>query len=156
MSSTEKTYDRSDLILTWFQMRKYRTAHDDIRDFHSRAYVAFSKAFGIDLDVPPTNSPILDEDGLYGLFLSITSAYERVRSPFAAYMCGTKQISELYQKYKGAIERTESSMRKLHMKMLLDLVERIWGGEAPHQVSEEELNVSGHPRGSAPDPADYW
>jgi hypothetical protein len=47
-------------------------------------------------------------------------------------------------------------MRNLHLMMMVELVERIWGGEVPHRVSKQELEACGHPGWNAPDPVDYW
>lgn len=37
------------------------------------------------------------------------------------------KISEIYQIYRDPLEKVETSMRNLHMMMLLELTEWIWG-----------------------------
>jgi hypothetical protein len=156
MHPSIRTFDRSDLILAWLGRRKYSSAHEDLRNYHDAVHAAFTKAFGIDLDLPPVKSPIPDEDGLHGLFLHVARAYEEVRSPFSNYMCGTREISGIYQKYSQPLETAAISIRNLHMMMLLELAELIWGSDSPHRVSRENLQASGHPGWNAPEPADYW
>lgn len=104
----------------------------------------------------PEKSPIPDEDGLHGLFLEVAGSYERIHSPFSSYMCGTREISEMYQKYSNPLDKAASAMRNLHLMMMLELVERIWGGDMPHRVTQQELEACGHPGWNAPNPVDCW
>lgn len=156
MLPSTRTFDRSDLILAWLGRRKFRSAHEDLRNYHDAVYTAFTKAFGSDLGVPPVKSPIPDEDGLHGLLLQVAQAYEELRSPFSNYMCGTPEISAIYRKYGEPLEAAATSMRNLYMMMLLELVELIWVGDSPHRVSREDLEACGHPGWNAPVVADYW
>jgi hypothetical protein len=156
MPPTERTFDRSALILAWFSQREHRNAHEDLRSYHDAVNAAFTKAFGLNLDDAPEKSPIPDEDGLHGLFLGLARSYERIRSPFSSYLCGTPEISEMYQKYGEPLEKAAASTRNLHLMMMVELVERIWGGNVPHRVSQQELEACGHPGWNAPDPVDYW
>lgn len=155
-TSSERTYDRSALILAWLAARKYRNAHEDLHRYHDAAYEAFAKAFGTRLDVPPDDGPVPIDHGLHGLFLQVARSYEEIRSPFADYLCASREISEIYQKYREPLDKAAASMRDLYMMMLLELFERIWGGSAPHRVSQRELDGCGHPGINAPDPVDYW
>lgn len=158
MQLSEPTFDRSDLILAWLTRRRYRNAHEDLRSYHDAVATAFSKAFGIDLDTLPEREPSSEENGLHGLFLNIVDSYEDVRSPFSNYMCGTREISEMYQKYGEPLKAAGQSLKKLHLMLMVELVERIWGwgGDMPHRVSQQELDACGYPAGTAPDPVDYW
>jgi hypothetical protein len=155
MSSS--SFDSSDLVRAWLSQREYRNAHADLKAYHEAALEAFSKAFGICLEIPPENKEgFPDENGLHGLFLQVVRSYESTLSPFASYMCGTQEISEMYQKYGEPLEAAAASLRALHLKMMVELVERIWGGDMPHRVSQQELHDCGYPSGTAPDPVDYW
>src|ERR1035437_5591459 len=156
MHTEHRPYDRSDLVSTWLEMRKYRNAHEDLRTYYVAAYSAFAKAFGIDLDVSPLKSPHPELDFFHRFFLQVAFAYGEVRTPFSNYLCATKEIVALYQKHKRALAKVESSTCKLYMKMLLEMVGLIWGGDAAMQVSWDELVACGHPEGNAPDPVDYW
>ncbi len=156
MPSLTRTFDRSDMILAWLATRTTRSAHEDLRNYHDAVHASFTKAFGIDLDVPPAKSPIPDEDGLHGLLLQIARAHEETRSPFSGYMCATREISGIYGKYSEPLEAAVMSMRNIHMKMLVDLVDLIWGCDARHRVDQEELVTCGHPGWNSPDPVGNW
>lgn len=98
----------------------------------------------------------MDEDGLHGLFLNVADSYENIGSPFSGYLCGTRAISGMYQKNHEKLDDTATVMRALHITMMGELIEGIWGGEVPHRVDQKELDVCGHPSWDAPDALDYW
>lgn len=156
MQPTERTFDRSSLISAWFSQKKYRHAHQDLQSYHDAVYAALAKAFRINLDVAPGYSPIARQDRLYDLFLDVIDSYEKIHSPFSSYMCGTPEISEMYQKYGKSLDEAAMAICHIHMKLLIELVERIWGADVPHRVSQQELENFGHPGWDEPDPVDYW
>lgn len=156
MKFSEHTFDRSALILAWLSLREHRNSHEDLRSYHDAVSKAFSEAFGIDLDVAPETCRIPDENGLHKLFLHAARSYETIRSPFSSFLCGTREISEMYQKYEEPLNHSAAAMRDLHLMMMLELIERIWNDDAPHTVVGKDLEACGHPGRSAPDPFDFW
>ena len=154
---SSRTFDISDLVRAWLSQREYRNAHADLKSYHKAVLAAFSKAFGIDLNTPPDNKEgFPDEDGLHGLFLKVAHSYESTRSPFSCYMEGTREIAQVYQRYGDLLEGAATSLRALHLRMMVDLAGQIWGVEKSLQISQEELEACGHPGWNAPDPLDYW
>lgn len=145
MPPTERTFDRYDLILAWLAQRQYRNAHKDLRAYHDAVNTAFAKGFGINVGLPPSKGTITeDDDGLHSFFVGVARSYEQVGSPFSSYLCGPRAISEMYQKYGEPFDNAAAAMRNLHLMMLVELVERIWGGGVPHRVSQSELAACGY------------
>lgn len=156
MNFSERTFDRSDLILAWLSQRENCNAHEDLRTHHDRVFAAFSKAFGIQLEASPEKSQIMDEDGLHGLFIDTARSYEKLHSPFSSYLCGTPEISEMYHKHGELFNQAVASVRSLYLTMMTELIARIWGDDVPLNVRGTDLEACGHPGTSAPDPLDYW
>lgn len=71
-------------------------------------------------------------------------------------MCGTPEITEIYQKYKDVFNNSALAMRNTHLVMMVELIQLNWGDLIPHKVSHDELIAHGYPQGSIPDPIDYW
>ena len=139
MPMSTHSFDTSDFVRSWLLQRKYRDAHADLKSCHETAFAAFSKAFGIDLNTPPDNPERFpDDDGLHRLFLGVAHAYEMTRSPFSGYLQGTREISEMYQQYGDPLETAATSLRCLHLKMMMDLITRIWGVEESRKVTQTE------------------
>lgn len=156
MDHSDRSFDRSDLILSWLSMRQYRKAHEDLRGYHESACGAFMKAFGMNLEATVPSPEMPDEKGLHALFMQVVGCYERTGSPFDAFYCSGTEVTDLYRKYGEPLRQAAANQRNLHMMILLELAERIWGGQAPHRVSRSELENHGHPGWKAPDPVDYW
>jgi hypothetical protein len=151
----ETTFDRSALALKWFERKKH--GNKELLAYYDAVYAAYSKAFQIDLDVFPPRGHYPDEDGLEGLFRGVVQAYENARSPFAGYMCGTGEITDLYQRYGSSLDASITRLQHLHLMMLVELVERIWGGgDKPHHVTQADLDACGYPQSPAPDPFYFW
>jgi len=53
LNEHDRRFNRGDLLHAWLEERKYRNAHENLRDYHGRAAKAYGTAFGIDLDHPP-------------------------------------------------------------------------------------------------------
>lgn len=156
MPPTDRSFNRTDLLLAWFSQRKYRAAHDDLRTYHDAKFAAFSKAFRVDLNASPDKDPFSDEDGLHGLLLNVAGSYEKIGSPFSGYLCGTRAISEMYQKFHEELDNAATVMRAVHINMMTELIEQIWGEDVPHRVDQKDIEAFGHPGWDAPDPIDYW
>jgi len=151
----ERTFDRSALILKWFARKKY--SDKELLAYHDAVYAAYSKAFEIDLDEFPQRGHYPNEDGLEGLFRGVVQACENARSPFVGYMCGTPEITDMYQRYRSSLDAAITRLQHLHLMMLVELVERIWGGgDKPHHVSQANLDACGYPQSPEPDPVDLW
>ena len=153
--SEERTYDRSALILAWLETRRWAHAHPDLRNHHQSAYDAFRKSFGIDLDGNPDPSD-LERTGLHGLFLSAAASYESLRSPFGNYLCAPRSVSGFHQRYHRAIDQVEAPVRMLYLRLMLELIEPVWGDQVPCAVTTDQLRANGFPQAPAPDPVDYW
>ena len=156
MPPIQRNFDRTDLIQAWLELRRYQNAHEDLQIYHQAASNAFSTAFGIDLEKAPEGVGFPDESGLHSLFLNVAENYGATVSPFSGYMCATREIASVYQRFGEALEEVATSTRRLHKTVLVDLVGRIWGDEVPMCVSQEKLENCGHPGFNAPDPIDYW
>jgi hypothetical protein len=157
MPSSNRSFDTCDFVQAWLSRRQYRNAHADLKSYHEAALAAFSKAFGIDLDVSPESKDgHQDGGGLHGLFLQVARRYESLESPFSDYLCAPREIADMYQQFGGPVEEALGTLRRLYLSMMAGLVERIWGQDASRQLSQEELEACGHPGWSAPDPLDYW
>ena len=156
MSFSERTFDRSALILAWLSQREHSNAHGDLRSYHDTIFAAFSKAFGIQLEVSPVKGPMSDDGGLHRLLLDTARSCEKLGSPFSDYLCGTREISEMYQKYGEPFNQSVVSVRNLYLTMMVELIERIWGDDVPHEVVGKDLEACGHPVTNPPDPLDFW
>lgn len=89
MPPTERTFDRSDLILAWLAQTQYRNAHEDLRVYHDAANVAFGRAFGINVYLPPDNDTTADDEGFYGFLLKSRAPTSRRVRHFPAICPGT-------------------------------------------------------------------
>lgn len=157
METGGRGYDRSALLLAWLEARRHASSHPTLRVHHTEVYEAFRKSFGIDLGRMPKG---LEADfemmGLHSLFLATASSYEAIRSPFANYLCAPGSVAGFYQLYRSAIDKTEAPLRKLYLRLMLELIESMWGETAPRSVSREQLLANGFPKGPVPDPVDFW
>lgn len=157
MLMPSRLFEISDFVRAWLSGREYRDAHVDLKSYHEAVLAAFSKAFGFDLNTPPDyKGGLPDEDSLHGLFLQVARAYECTHSPFSSYLCGTKEISAMYQKYGEPLEESANSLRALHLRMMKELVSQIWDVEESRLISQQDLEAAGHPGWDAPDSIDYW
>lgn len=103
----DRTLTFVDIFDAWAGAREYGSKNPDLSEHHTRRYVAFSKAFGVDLNSEPADAPPAPEwavetlarfgrgDGAAGegwhewvhrLALQTAEGERSVHSPFSGYL----------------------------------------------------------------------
>lgn len=163
--NADKKFTREDLLYAWLRARRYRDAHKDLREYHSRVYSAFCKAFGVNLDTPPPMRPEATgadsqqgpfPDFLYDFFTSISEKREACSSPFSGLMAAPPVIHELYRSYHERIDVALGRLVNIYGELMIELIGIIWGIPEEKAVSQTTLNKCGFPREEEPDFDDFW
>lgn len=152
-----RTYNTRDFLDAWFAKRRYQNAHEDLKGYHAAVYHAFSQAFGIDLEFPPTqNDPSFEKRDLHASFMMTALSLENLKSPFAGVMAGSQSFVEIYQKYRETMHEKLYDLQLVYLSILDEFIQHIWTDQCSGEVSSEQLIECGHPGWKAPDPIDYW
>jgi hypothetical protein len=155
MNTSDEIYDRAALLGAWLEGQKMRHAHDDLRDYHERTSTAFCRAFKVDLDyLSPVNDVIPDNDFNF-MFRETVRARLALQNPFYFYIQAPRILDELYQLHSEPIQSALEAITCLYDKLLLDLLERIFGITSSDLVSRNDLHRCGFPPEPAPNPIDY-
>lgn len=155
MNTSDQKHDRAALLSAWLEGQKMRHAHDDLRDYYGRAANALCQAFKVEMDHLSPDNDVFPDDSLNDLFRYTVKARQACLSPFSSYLVAPREIRELFQRHGEPINAALEAVTRQYDKLLLDLMERIFGITSSDFVSQDDLHRCGFPVGSAPDPINY-
>lgn len=158
MSTHQKEFTSRDLLRAWLKTKECGDSDDEHALYYGNVYSAFSQAFNVDLNHLPSERDEYEEDRHLGIFHDF---FERVAenrvscsSPFDGILEAPSYICGLYQTYGEKFMLIQQQSESLHDKLLLELMEKIWGITEADKVSQATLDQCGYPTESAPDPYD--
>jgi hypothetical protein len=135
--------------------------HPDLRDSYLRWYEAMASAF----DLPPEDRPnpwlkhvnaFARRGDLLRLFEEAVDSYEKLTSPFLAYLEAPRAVIEMSDIYGKRIRRAVDEAQEALLDMLDDLVGRLWAIGEADTVTASDLERHGwNPTTALPDEADY-
>jgi hypothetical protein len=159
MTSSQKKYTYKDLLRAWLEAKEHEDSHEDLSSYYGKVYSALSQAFKIDLNQLPTDRHESEEirqlEICHDFFESVAENRASCSSPFDGILVAPKYISDLSRTYGNQFFLIQEKCEKLHDKLLLELMEKIWGIKATDQVSQATLDQCGYPTGPVPDEWDY-
>lgn len=160
MPNAKKKFTRADFLHAWLKAKEHEDSHEDLCSYHSKVYSAFSQAFKVDLNHLPAAFHGVAEDRHLGIvfrfFQSVAKNRSSFSSPFSGVLAAPKYISDLSWVYGDQFLVIQEESEKLHNKLLLELMDKIWGIADNHTVTQEDLNQHGYPSEPEPDDSDYW
>lgn len=159
MSTQEKEFTRKDLLQAWLEVRNGKNADTPEARHHRKVYSALSQAFHIDLQHLPADGPErakkFDQEILHHFFEMVAQNRAACSSPFAGLMEAPDDICRLYQSYGEPFRLIQKQSHTLHDKLLLELMEKIWGITESQKVTQATLDACGYPQEPAPEPFIY-
>jgi hypothetical protein len=157
-----KTYTIKDVINVYIQAQREDHIHPDFRDYYTRLLKALEDLFQITFTTPE-NAPPGKRAG-YMLFTATVRSLLALRTPWSSCMEAGLIIRRLEEAgtigqdilaTSQQIDHSVQQNRLLHEKMLLQLLEYMYG-ERPMTFTSEDLFNKGFDDSSEPKWSDYY
>ena len=151
-SAAEARFGLPDLVEAHLSARRYAEAHPDLREHYAARASAVGAALRIDLSAPPA-----DADDLVRLLAETLCSIERLRSPFDGYLEASAPVVAMHGRHAAGIAASRARLHAELVELAVSIVASAWNKPRDVSVTVDELVAHGFdPRGSSPDPSDYW
>jgi hypothetical protein len=153
-----QTYTYKSLIHTYINTHRQDFPHEDFTNYYVGLLAALENAFGISFNGNKTPKPVL-----WMLFRSTVTSYLQIRHPWSTFLeAGLLHIrlenagdaGEHIKAYSRKLAKLADESRQLHMTMLDELFEMIYG-KIDTVVTSEELRQAGFDDNAEPKIEDY-
>ena len=154
-----KTYDYKALIHTFINTRRTDFPHEDFTIYYVALLNALEDAFGItfvEKDIPDRR--------LWMLFRSTLTSYLNIRHPWSGYLDGSGilihlksfgEAGEQIKTYSDQLFRRAEETRQIHLDMLYQLFEMIYG-RIDTVITSDDLYQRGFDDSTEPQIPDYY
>lgn len=153
------SYNYIELIHTYLQTQRNDHRHPDSKNYYTGLLTQLEQLFGVDFASPPPS-----QLALWMLFRATGASYLSLRTPGSGFLEGGlivqkiealgSQGEQMLSSLKQIEEITQTS-RELHLQLLYDLFEGIYG-KRDLVVTPQELAARGFDTSKAPQEADDW
>lgn len=171
-----------DLVTAWRDERRWRDAHVDLSRYYGVRYLAYSKAFGADLNRCPDPSPPLPawmdrffaeeialheaiEDrarrgwasAIHRLALRVDKQDRAIEVPTGGYMEAPPEIVATSNRFSPGFREAVELYNRRAQEMIVELMAALFPDAAAKAVTSNDLRVSGFdPNAREPDEYLYW
>jgi hypothetical protein len=153
------SYDYRELIQTYIQTQRNDRRHPAFKNYYTGLLTQLEQMFEVDFASPPSS-----QLALWRLFRTTVASYLSLRTPWSGFL----EAGLIVQKIKDLgsqgekiflqstqIEEGTQTSRELHLQLLSDLFECIYG-KRDLVVTSQDLAARGFDTSKEPQAADYW
>ena len=152
------SYDYRELIQTYIQTQRNDHRHPDFKNYYTELLTQLEQLFEVDFSSPPSS-----QRALWMLFRATIDSYLSLRTPWNRFL----EAGLLVQKIEALgsegekiftcskqIEEVTQTSRELHLQLLSDLFECMYG-KRDLVVTSQELTAIGFDPSKEPQITDY-
>lgn len=153
------SYDYRKLIQTYIQSRRNDHIHPDFKNYYTGLLTQLEQLFEVDFSSPPSS-----QHALWMLFRATIDSYLSLRTPWSHFLEAGLLVQKIEAlgsqgekifSYSKQIEEVTQTSRELHLQVLSDLFECMYG-KRDLVVTSQDLTARGFDPSKEPQITDYW
>ena len=159
--TSESTVAFEERANAWLNYFNCRNAHEDLRGYHKRLFEAFADEFGIPrsarefwLDESGEEMCFADPPLVSGVVQAAQLATED-HTPWAGIL-EARDLTSIFRRHGAYAESASKLLQKINRDIFADMMKQSFPEASLRTASLHALYQRGAPRGSSPDPVDYF